>query len=295
MTLELRSGNYHAEIRLRGAGLNFLRYQDRDLVDPYVEEDEPHRYRGVVLAPWPNRIRDGQYTFNQKEFTLHKNENNRHNALHGLVFDVYWNIQTKVTNSISLTTLVHANDGYPTDLEIIARYTLSNEGLECKVDCKNLGSQSAPYGVSIHPYLIADKSSKVDQCVLTMPSHEYMEVDLDRLLPVGVSNVPNNFDFNAGKLIGADFIDHAFHIDQSKKDQYVTLVAPSGKGVKMTYSEAAKWIQIHTADREGGADSRTCLAVEPMSCPPDAFNSGVDVSVLSVGETHTISWQISAI
>ena len=295
MNTELRSGDYQAEIRLRGAGLNFLKFQNRDLVDSYVAEDEPHRYRGVVLAPWPNRIRDGRYTFNEREFILHKNENNRGNALHGLVFDVDWSIQTKETNSVSLTTLIHANEGYPTDLVVVAKYTLSKEGLECTVDSKNLGSQSAPYGVSIHPYLIADKSSKVDQCVLTMPSHEYIEVDLDRLLPTGVSDVPKNFDFNAGKLIGPDFIDHAFHIDRSKKDQHVTLVAPSGKGVKMTYSGAAKWIQIHTADREGGADSRSCLAVEPMSCPPDAFNSGVDLSVLSVGETHTMSWQISAI
>ena len=295
MNIELISGDYQAEIRLRGAGLNFLKFQNRDLVDSYVAEDEPHRYRGVVLAPWPNRIRDGRYTFNKREFILHKNEHNRGNALHGLVFDVDWSIQTKETNSVSLTTLIHANEGYPTELVVVAKYTLSKEGLECTVDSKNLGSQSAPYGVSIHPYLIADKSSKVDQCVLTMPSHEYIEVDLDRLLPTGVSDVPKNFDFNAGKLIGPDFIDHAFHIDRSKKDQHVTLVAPSGKGVKMTYSDAAKWIQIHTADREGGADSRSCLAVEPMSCPPDAFNSGVDLSVLSVGETHTMSWQISAI
>jgi aldose 1-epimerase len=295
MTIEIRSGDFQAEIRLKGAGLNFLKFQNRDLVDPYVREDEPHRFRGVVLAPWPNRIRDGRYTFNGREFTLRKNENNRGNALHGLVFDVDWGIQTRESNSVSLATLVHANDGYPTDLEVIVRYTLSGEGLECKVDSKNIGKQSAPYGVSIHPYLVADETFKVDQCVLTMPSHEYMEVDRDRLLPLGVNKITSNLDFNSGKQIGTDFIDHAFHIDKSKENQYVTLVAPSGKGVKISYSETAKWIQIHTADREGGADSRTCLAVEPMSCPPDAFNSGVDLTVLSAGESHTIFWEISAI
>jgi len=295
LNFELKSGDYHAEIRLRGAGLNFLRFQNRDLVDPYIEKEEPDRYRGVVLVPWPNRIRDGRYIFNQKQFLLRQNEMLRSNALHGLVFDVDWNIQIRDTNSISLRTVIHDHQAYPTVLEVVACYTLSSRGLDCKVESKNLGNQSAPYGVSIHPYLIADKSYIIDHCVLKMPSHEYMEVDPERLLPIEIRGVPKNFDFNSGKLIGPQFIDHAFHIDYTKKDQAVTIMAPSQKGVKMTYSEAARWIQIHTADRGGGADSRTCLAVEPMSCPPDAFNSGVDLLLLSEGETHSISWQISAV
>jgi aldose 1-epimerase len=54
-------------------------------------------------------------------------------------------------------------------------------------------------------------------------------------------------------------------------------------------------VQIHTADQPDAAVSRIGLAVEPMTCPPDAFNSGTDLIVLQPGESTTAGWTISAI
>lgn len=59
--IRIESGDYSAEIRTMGAGLSALRYKGRDLVDPFIPALKPENYRGDVLAPWPNRIEDGQY------------------------------------------------------------------------------------------------------------------------------------------------------------------------------------------------------------------------------------------
>lgn len=288
-------GDYQAQIRQRGAGLNFLKYQSRNLIEQYIESEEPHRYRGVVLAPWPNRIRDGRYSFENLDYVLEINETNRCNALHGLVFNIDWDMQNQSSNSISLKTTISADNKYPTELEMLTTYSLSENGLKCEVFAKNIGNNCAPYGVSIHPYLVADSATQVNDWILKMPAREYMDVDLSRLLPISVIPVTTDFDFNTGKRIGEVFIDHAFKIDKSHSKQVVSLVSPSGAGVKMTYSEYAKWIQIHTADRDGGLDSRKCMAVEPMTCPPDSYNSKIDLIDLSPGESNLMWWEISAI
>jgi len=165
-------------------------------------------------------------------------------------------------------------------------------GLRIKLITKNIGLNNAPYGHSIHPYLIADPDSRVDTWILKLPATQYMEVDKSRLLPVGVKVVNKDFDFNSGRSIGTTFIDHAFYIDKRSDNQSVELISRSGAGVGMRYSGNLNWIQIHTADRENGKDSRTCLAVEPMTCPPDAFNSGIDLLHLKPGESSSSIWEI---
>lgn len=119
--------------------------------------------------------------------------------------------------------------------------------------------------------------------------------DAERLLPVTQINVVEaDLDFRKPSLINGRFIDHAFKIDP-KGERAISLEDPLGIGVEMTFDEEAKWIQIHAADRTGGADSRKCLAVEPMTCPPNAFNSGLDLIHLHPGEKHVFRWGIRAI
>ncbi len=54
-------------------------------------------------------------------------------------------------------------------------------------------------------------------------------------------------------------------------------------------------MQVHTADRPDPDDDRVGLAVEPMTCPPDALNSGTDLVVLAPGDSHAASWEIEAL
>ena len=72
----------------------------------------------------------------------------------------------------------------------------------------------------------------------------------------------------------------------------IQLLNPSNLGINLEFDGSTKWIQIHTADRQGGDDSRMAVAIEPMSCPPDAFNSGLDLLTLAPAQSYTYTLKI---
>jgi len=291
MIFSISSGSYTASINTHGGALASFQYEERDLVEP----QGPHFfYAGDLLAPWPNRIRDGKYSWKGVDYQAPLNEAARGNNLHALVFDKEWTVIENTGDSATLTLSIQKSAAYPTDLEFSVVYSLSSAGLHWQINAKNVGSASAPYGVSVHPYLVAEPGVKNDECTLTLKASKYMSVDLERLLPTGVKNVEEaNFDFRKGRVIGDQFVDHAFLLDD--RTARIELRAPSGKGSWISSDENAKWCQIHTSDRDGGAGSRMQLAVEPMTCAVDAFNSKEDVIELLPGASHSMWWKIGAL
>ena len=292
--IELIAGEYQAEIRLDGAGLNSLTFKGRNLVEPFLPL-QPEKFRGDVLAPFPNRIRDGKYTYERVEYQLPLTEPARHNALHGFVNLPLWSLHSKSITRAELTHELPEFEFYPGTLKLQTVYEISEQGLLIEITVENIGKKAAPFGVSIHPYLIADPESKVDYWSLKMPSNKYFQVDDERLLPIEIETTPSSLDFRYPRQIGNTFIDHAFLVDESLKETDIEILGPSGSGVGMSYSKNLNWIQIHTADRDGGADSRRSLAVEPMTCPPDAFNSGIDLVHLLPAQIERSTWKIYAL
>lgn len=291
---EIRFGDYTATVRQHGAGLNSLKFKNRDLVEPF-QPGNPSWFRGDVLAPWPNRIRDGKYLVDNKTYMAPINEIKQQTSLHGLVNNLNWEVIQKSEGRVELSVELMDSDSYPTALILRVSYELSEAGLAIEIHATNSGTKRAPYGVSIHPYLIAYPSEKVNQWTLSMNSGEVLAVDKERLLPINLCKVSElDYDFRGGALIGDRFIDHAFKVDDSKP-RSISLLAQNGNGVEMTFDSSSHWIQIHTADRVGGSDSRTCLAVEPMSCPPDAFNSKIDLIWLEPHQSTSSSWRIRGI
>jgi aldose 1-epimerase len=181
-------------------------------------------------------------------------------------------------------------------VRIGVEYRLSGDGLHSRVTAVNVGGTAAPYGVCPHPYLVAGPSP-LNEWTLEIPAGEFLEVTPDRLLPKETRTVEGHqFDFRAPRAIGATEIDHAFtDIAFDGGGQARVLVRdPGGTGVGMSWDRTCQWLQIHTADKQPPAPNRLGLAVEPMTCPPDAFNSGVDLIRLEPGATHEASWSIFA-
>jgi aldose 1-epimerase len=294
---EIRAGEYSAVVTAQGAALRLLQFRGRDLVVPFPEGGPIPDYRGIIAAPWPNRIADGKYTFEGVEYRLPTNEVERDCALHGLVFGNDWTLKTRDESSIVLTCLVRATAGYPFTLGLIARYRVDGDGLHTSVAATNIGAKTAPYGVCPHPYLIAGPAS-LDEWTLEIPAGEFLDVTPDRLLPVALRTiVDHEFDFRTPRMIGAAKIDHAFTNIASDGDGRSRMVIrdPGGTGVGMEWDRSCPWLQIHTADKEHPSPNRLGLAVEPMTCPPDAFNSGQNLVRLKPGESHEAAWRIHSV
>lgn len=293
--LRIAAHGYEADIASVGASLRALRFEGRDLVVPFEADEVRPGYRGATLAPWPNRIVDGRYVFAGVEHQLPLTEPTRGQALHGLLSWAEFSDRTVEDDRIVLAATIEPQSGYPFRVEVETEYRLDENGLSQTVTARNLGADAAPWGTGPHPYLVAGLG-RVDDWTLELPAAKVLTVTPDRLSPVAVEPVSAHpeWDFRSAHAIGAVFIDHAFTgLTRADGVAAVALRASGGTGVRMSWDERCPWVQVHTADTPADPSShRIGLAVEPMTCAPDAFNSGAGLVVLEPGAEHAASWRI---
>lgn len=293
----LTRGEQAAVVTEMGATLRDYRVGDQVLVDGFPEDARPDGGRGQVLAPWPNRVRGGRYTFDGSEQQLAVSEVSAGNAIHGLVRWVGWAVAARGADRVSLTTTVWPQTGYPWLLRLTATYTLDDEGLTVEIAARNDGAGTAPYGVGQHPYLTAGVPA--DHTVLTVPASRRLLTD-DRSVPVGAEDVAGTpYDFRDGRAVGDLRLDDAFVGLEPGPDGLVRvrLTEPrSGLGVELWADAATRCLQVFSGDTlPDPARRRAGLAVEPMSCPADAFNTGSDLVALEPGDTHQLRWGLRAL
>lgn len=287
-------GGYSATVTESGGALRLLSYEGRDLIAPFGDEEQSSGGKGQLLAPWPNRIRDGRYEFGGKSYQLGLTEVSRNNASHGLVRWAQWLPIEEAKGSITLATRLMAQSGYPWTLDLEVTYAVGPDGLTVTQSATNHAGSPAPYAVGAHPYLTVG-DGPVDGWTLTLPARTRLLSDPDRKLPTGSEATAGTaHDFTAAKPIGDVVLDHAFtDLDRDEDGRAtVTLQGPDG-GVALWVDERHPWLMVYSADDQSPA--RGSLAVEPMTAPPDAFNSGTDLIELAPGERVEVTWGITAI
>ncbi|QRY40104.1 aldose 1-epimerase family protein [Microbacterium hominis] len=302
----LRSGSYEAHIASVGASLRALTLDGRDLVVPFAADEVRPAYRGATLAPWPNRVVDGVYTFAGHTHRLALSDPGRPNALHGLAVWLDFDVVAQSEDEVTLATEIVPQAGYPWRLHVETTYRLSGDGLTQTVAATNRSADAAPFGTGPHPYLVAGPA-RLDEWTLDLPAGQVLEVTDAQLAPIGLADVTGSprFDWRAERTLGDVEIDHAFTgLQRTDGAAVVRLTDPSGTGVEMVWDAACPWVQIHTADLPPRADGsapaghRAGLAVEPMTCAPDAFNAerydyDAGLVVIEPGATAAASWRIA--
>ena len=291
---EITGGGYRAVVVEGGGALRRLDFEGRPLVDGFAVDAMPSGGRGQVLVPWPNRIRDGRYTWDGAEHQLPLNEPEVANAIHGLVRFVPWSVVERSSDSIVLGYLLYPQPGYPFALRLQVGYALSADGLRVTTTATNEGDADLPYGEGHHPYL-ASPGGRLDDDVLTVPAATRIVPD-ERLLPVGTEPVEGTpYDLRTGRRIGDLRLDDC--VTDLARDAEgiaeVRLVDAAGRGAAVWMDASYRYLQLFTGDVvEPASRRRRGLAVEPMTCPPDALNSGEAVRRLAPGESTTSTWGI---
>lgn len=299
----LTGGGYRAVVTEVGAGLRELEFlggnEPRPLVHGFAAHEPAQGGAGQLLAPWPNRVANGHYRFDGEDRQLDLTEPSRGNAIHGLVRWAAWRVEDQSPERIVLSHRLYPHPGYPHILDLTATYALSEAGLEVEVTARNIGENVAPYGYAAHPYLlpgVVAQEGAADQWTLHVPAQHWVQVD-ERMNPVGLADVDGSgYDFRAPRQLGQSELDTAFGGLQRELDGIgrVRLSEPGGGSVTLWMDRGLEWIQVFTADPLGGERHRAAVAVEPMSCPPDAFNSGTDLIRLESGVTVGHRWGIHA-
>jgi aldose 1-epimerase len=200
---------------------------------------------------------------------------------------------------VVLRTELAPSGGYPHRLLIEATYSLDEAGLRTTITATNRGPDRAPWGTSAHPWLApATDAVPLDDWTLEVPADEVVLVEGDRLLPaaqVPVADSPFG-RFREGDRLEGGVIDHAFTKLARDPDGLCTVrvTAPDGFAIAMSWGAELPWVQVCSGDLPDPAIFRSGVAVEPMTCPPDAFNSGTDLVVLEPGASTDASWLLSA-
>ena len=299
----LEAYGYTASIASIGASLRSLQYHGRNLIVPFDANEVRPFFRGAILAPWPNRVVDGKYTFGGVEQQLSITEPLRGHAIHGLVAWLNFTVVRQTSDRLVLQATVEAQLGYPHQVTMEVEFALDAGGLRTTVVAVNTGPTAAPFGVAAHPYLVAGEG-RVNDWTLELPARQVLTVTPDRLIPLRLRAVDAvdavdlaTFDFRTPRAIDDTFIDHAFTgLDRDEENTAtVRVTTNAGSGVALSWGTECPWAQVHTADKPIPSIDRIGLAVEPMTCPPDAFNSGVNLKVLEPADSTRASWTIRAI
>lgn len=279
-----------------GGGLRRWRVGEVELLHGYRADEICVGAAGQVLAPWPNRLRDGQYTFQDERHQVALTEPETHSALHGLVRWLPWQLVDSFDSSVTCQCTLFAQPGYPWSLRLRTTWSLSAAGLTAEHSATNLSAAPAPFGFSVHPYLQVPGVA-VDDLTLHLPARTRVLTD-SRLLPVGVAKVDGTeWDFTSPRRIGTQTLDTAFGgVERDPDDgSAVSLTGPDGSGVKLWADRSFNWWQVFTGDALPGEHRRCSVAVEPMTCPADAFRTGRDLITLEPAETWRASWRLSPI
>jgi aldose 1-epimerase len=292
----LRLGDQQAIVTEVGAGLRSYAVAGREYLDTFAADQMCSSGRGQVLLPWPNRIDRGRYTFAGQTYQLPLSEPDPGNAIHGLTRWLNWLPVEQTPSRVALGLLLHPQVGYPFLLALEVAYMLSAQGLEARATARNVGPAPLAFGAGQHPYFTLGVAP-VDSLRLRLPATTYLPTN-ERGIPTGRAPVAGTpLDYRAERPIGPAALDTCFTDLAADADGLVRvhLAHPSGAPrLTLTLDPAHTFVQVYTGDTIGDLTARRRgLAVEPMTCAPNAFNSGDGLRVLAPGESFTAAWRVS--
>ncbi len=293
---EIGYGRQRVVVTEVGATLRVYTVDGAEVVDGFGERDVCSAGRGQVLAPWPNRLGDGRYSIEGRHGQAALDEPERNCAIHGLVRWLPWQLVSRAQNVIVLSCTLHPQPGYPWRLELSLEYRLARSGLVVSTEVINTDQHPAPFGLGFHPYVTVG-TPVVDFAHLRLPARRRLVTD-ERGLPTGETIVTGTeFDFTDGRMIGSTCLDTVFTDLARDLDGIarVELDEPAGRhGVTVWMDERFRYVMAYTGDAVvPSSRRRTSLAVEPMTCSPDALRSGAELVRLEPGVKWRCEWGIA--
>lgn len=293
--LSIAHGDQRATVAEVGATLRTYTVGERAVVEGFAADAMSTAGRGQILAPWPNRLAGGSYRFGGQLLQLPLTEPHAGNAIHGLVRFANWTVAEAAAAKVVMAHRLHPQPGYPFLLDLRVTYTLGDGGLSVRIEAANGGNGPCPFGAGAHPYLRVGDGG-VDGIVLRAPAATWYEADAQGI-PVARRAVDGTaYDFRDPRPIGSTVLDTAFtDLERGPDGRAVVDVAdrPGGERVRVWLDPGFPYLMLFSADTLRDDERRRSLAIEPMTCPPNAFRTGDGLLVLEPGERFRADWGIA--
>lgn len=278
-----------------GAAIRSYSVGSRPVLDGYDATRACTGARGQTMIPWPNRIKGGTYRWGDQTQQLDLTEPSKGGAIHGLTRWANWDLMEQTENRASFHCVLHECPGWTGVLDCWMDYELGEFGLRVRTTAANVGSAPIPYGTGAHPYLSVGTAT-INGGHARVPGSVYLPVD-ELGIPTGELPVEGTrYDLRTEQELGGRQIDVAYTDLERDEDGLarVRLALPEGPAVEVWADESYPFLEIFTGDSLPQEERRrTGFGVEPMTCAPDAFNSGNGLITLQPQESHTAVWGIS--
>ncbi|MDA8291596.1 MAG: aldose 1-epimerase family protein [Actinomycetota bacterium] len=294
-------GDQRAVVAEVGATLRLYEARGEPVCWGFREEEMCSGSRGQVLAPWPNRLRDGSYEFEGAVGRVPLDEPERGNAIHGLVRWAPWRVVAHEAGAVRLDHVLHPQPAYPFALRLEIEYRLGGGGLAVTLRAEALGERRTPFGAGFHGYLELGPGG-VDAARVALPASRRLLLD-DRMLPRGVEDVRGSVHevvcgtgpAASQPVVGALRLDDCFTGLEVGGDGrwHAELLSDGASGPVELWADAAyPYAMVYSGDTLVEPDRRKALAVEPMTCPPDALRTGEGLVVLEPGGSFAASYGV---
>ncbi|UMB55326.1 aldose 1-epimerase [Lutibacter sp. A64] len=263
-----------------GASLQKLNCNNIELIDGISPDSNgletyKSKYNSAILFPFPNRITNGTYQFENKNYSLEINEIALNNRLHGLVFNQSFSIKEQIVtekNAKIVFNYKYNGDiaGFPFPYNLELTYTFTKDNVNLNFEVLNEGKTAFPFGFGWHPYF---KVSNLKESTLDFEAKTQYLVDKN-MIPTDETPLK----FETPLLIEDTFLDDCFITEKSstslKTDAYNIAIDFSSK-------KPTSFLQVYTPD------TRDCIAIEPMTCAPNSFNNKNGLLTLEADQKYT--------
>ncbi|MET4094540.1 aldose 1-epimerase [Arthrobacter sp. UYCu712] len=289
---ELRRGDALAVVTELAAGLRLYSRGGTQLTESYGDAEIPPGATGITLAPWANRVEDGLWYLSGKKQQLDITEVSRNNASHGLLRNSSYGLVDESEFSVTLEAAVFPQHGYPFLLRHRVRYELAEDlGLVVRQSLINDSQEPAPFVLGAHPYLRLGELPS-EELTVTVGGGTRLVTD-DRGIPRGTEPVSGDFDLRGGRSVAGLDIDSAYtDLEYDGGIARHTLHAADGRSVSLWQDTNCGYVHVFVTTKFPGRAK--AVAIEPMTGPANAFNSGDGLSWLAPGEESAMTWGISA-
>jgi aldose 1-epimerase len=288
----LQRGDAVAVITELAAGLRLFSRGGIVLTETYADDQIAPGATGITLAPWANRIRDGQWTLQGKKQQLDLTEPSRGNASHGLLRNTGYEVVEQSREHVALQATVFPQHGYPFLVKHRVSYELTaSQELLVEQTLSNDSTAPAPFVLGAHPYLrLGD--TPTEELTLTVNAATCLVSD-ERKIPVGSEPVAGESDLRAGVPVSRLELDSAY-TDLDFADGIAThrLTAVDGRQVELWQDDGCPYVHVYVSTEFPGRTK--AVALEPMTGPANAFNSGDGLRWCDPGDSFSMRWGIRA-
>jgi aldose 1-epimerase len=271
-------------------------------VDPAVfSNGRPTRSGVPVLFPFPNRIRDGRFYWQGREFSLPLNDSTQKNAIHGFACRRPWRVVGQGADEQSAWVTGEFKCSlddpesaklWPSDHQLRLTIRLGKGSLRIEAEVHNPDTKPLPFGLGYHPYFKLPCVGELppDDCTVEVPAAEYWELK-DSLATSNRVPVDASRNLNRQRRVGDLQLDDVLTGLPARPPRLDGLiergVVGSGSAAMRLFCSPAfrEMVVFNPAHRQA-------FCVEPYTCTTDAVNlqeTGVDAGwlVLQPGETWT--------